>query len=62
MSKLNQTLRAELEKLTETFLECEQNVANEPYVDGIKLNFLYNLKNGVDVKITVGRNIGEKSK
>lgn len=52
MSKLNQTLRDELEKLTETFLELEQDVMND-----IELKFLYHFKNSVDVRITVGRNL-----
>lgn len=61
MSKLNQTLRAELEKLTETFLEYEKDFMAEPHINGVKLNFRYNFKNCVDVKITVGRNLDNET-
>lgn len=57
MSELNQELKDELEKIVADFLENEQNFLNEPNINGIKMNFLYNLKNGVDIKITVGRNL-----
>lgn len=61
MSELNQELKDELEKIVADFLENEQNFLNEPNINGIKMNFLYNLKNGVDVKITVGRNLDDET-
>lgn len=57
MSELNQELKDELEKIVADFLKHEQDFLNDPHINGIKMDFLYNLKNGVDIKITVGRNL-----
>lgn len=55
--ELNHALKAELEKIVDSFLETEEIILKDSHSNSIKVDFLYNLKNGVDVKITVGRGL-----
>lgn len=55
--ELKQELKEEITKMVESFLETEKTFLEDPLIKGITADFLYTLKNGVDVKITVGRDL-----
>lgn len=55
--ELKYELKAELEKLVDSFIETEEIILKDSHSKSIKVDFLYNLKNGVDIKIIVGRDL-----
>lgn len=58
--ELKQELKAEINQMVESFLETEKIFVTSPEINGITVDFLYQLPNGVDIKLTIGRNLKEE--
>lgn len=54
---MNEDLQKALDHLAEKFIANEKILLEEPLLTGIEVTSVYRLKNGVDIKITIGRNL-----
>lgn len=54
---MNEDLQKALDHLAEKFITNEKILLEDPLLTGIEVTSVYRLKNGVDIKIAIGRNL-----
>lgn len=54
---MNEEIQKALDHLAEKFIANEKILLQDPLLTGIEVSSVYRLQNGVDIKITIGRNL-----